>query len=75
MGSHLVVLPSSRWLMSVVDSPGSPVVLMTVVVLNVQVRCEASCEVSLCPAGWCSLNGGVSYEACQSQQGDDLLIR
>ena len=40
-GEEAVLFPSSRWLMSVVGSPGSPVVLMTGgVVLNVQVRCE-----------------------------------
>ena len=44
--------------MSVVGSPGSPVVLMTVV-LNVQVRCEGSrCEV-------CRLLRGVVVRASE----------
>ena len=74
MGSHSVVLPSSRWLMSVVDSlddrcspecPGAMRRLGAMRSLSSPARCRAS-FLSACRRSCrgSSLNGGVSYKAC-----------
>jgi len=77
MGSHSVVLPSSRWLMSVVDSlddrcspecPGAMRRLGAMRSLSSPARCRAS-FLSACRRSCrgSSLNGGVSYKACRHE--------